>query len=66
MVYKKESNFGFVKIVGVCNLEITFYKFKIFYFLNLFKGSSWGLNGYIYIVRGQNLCGIADYAFLPL
>ena len=26
------------------------------------RGTSWGVQGYIYMARGTNLCGIADYA----
>jgi C1A family cysteine protease len=28
-------------------------------------GSSWGNSGYLYLKKGQNLCGIADYASYP-
>ena len=26
------------------------------------RGSSWGAQGYIYMARGTNLCGIANFA----
>jgi cathepsin L len=29
-------------------------------------GTSWGMDGYILIRRGKNLCGIADYATVPV
>ena len=29
-------------------------------------GTSWGMNGYILIKRGKNLCGIADLATVPV
>jgi hypothetical protein len=29
------------------------------------RGVKWGMNGYILMARGKNLCGIADYAVVP-
>ena len=28
-------------------------------------GAGWGSGGYIYLVRGKNMCGIADEASYP-
>jgi hypothetical protein len=28
-------------------------------------GTAWGMSGYIYLARGKNLCGIADFASVP-
>jgi cathepsin L len=29
-------------------------------------GTAWGNSGYLYLARGRNACGIADFAAAPL
>jgi hypothetical protein len=29
-------------------------------------GTGWGIGGYLYLVRGKNKCGIADFASYPV
>ena len=39
---------------------------KLILFIHFSWGAGWGMNGYINIARGKNMCGIASFAFEPL
>jgi hypothetical protein len=39
---------------------------KPYWILKPARGASFGIQGYVYLARGQNTCGIADYAIVPL
>jgi hypothetical protein len=37
-----------------------------YWILKTARGTTFGNQGYVYLARGQNTCGIADYAIVPL
>jgi hypothetical protein len=61
-----ENHIGSPETAGVC-LYITHWINKIVKFCLIFCiGQNWGENGYIRILRGENICGIGSQVYQPV